>query len=157
MATWQYAVHLIPRRKLIQLFSDVPKSVDRETFNSTDWWNPEDRCPDYEAYISLFLKESQPWSKDIRAWGDEQGDYISVMSDSGHVLEVEARIDVRQLNKVFIENLCRFASTCDCLLLTEDSILVEADFNLLLHQIGQSKAYAFVSDPVGFLDKIRTG
>lgn len=105
----------------------------------------------------MFLKESQPWSKDIRAWGDEQGDYISVMFDSGHIVEVEARIDVRRLNKVYIENLCRFASTCDCLLLTEDSILVEAEFDLLLHQIRQSKAYSFVSDPVGFLDKIRSG
>lgn len=155
MATWQYVVHLIPRRKLIQFFSEVPKSVNRETFNCTDWWNHEDTCWDYEADISLFLKESQSWSKDIRAWGDEQGDYMSLMFESGHVVEVEARVDVRVLSKVFIENLCRFARTCDCLLLTEDSILLEADVDLLLHEIGQSKAYSFVSDPVRFLEKVR--
>ena len=114
-------------------------------------------CWDYEADISLFLKESRSWSKDIRVWGDEQGDYISLLFDSGQVVEVGARVDVRALSKVFIENLCRFARTCDCLLLTEDSILLEADVDRLIHQIGQSKAYSFVSDPVGFLEKVRKG
>ena len=155
MATWQYVVHFIPRRKVIQWFSEVPTSLDRETFNSTDWWDHEDVCREPEADISLFLKESRSWSNDIKVWGDEQGDYISLIFDSGQVVELEARVDVRALSKDFVENLCRFARTCDCLLFTEDSNLLQADVDLLLHHIGESRARSFVSDPVGFLGKIR--
>ena len=59
-------------------------------------------CGDYAADISSFLKESRSWNKDIRVWGDEQGNYISLMFESGQVAEVEARVDVRALSKVYI-------------------------------------------------------
>ena len=87
-------------------------------------------CREPEADIYLFLKENRSWSNDIKVWGDEQGDYISLMFERGQVVELEARVDVRALSKDFVENLCRFARTCDCLLFTEDSNLLQASVPL---------------------------
>ncbi len=38
MATWQDTLHLLPRQRIIQLFSDIPVSINRDIFDSTDWW-----------------------------------------------------------------------------------------------------------------------
>lgn len=155
MATWQFTVHLIPRTKLVQLFSEIPDFLDREIFDSINWWDEKDISQHYDSEIGSFLNESQSWSESIKIWGQEDSDHLSVLFDNGRVVEVEVRIDVRALNLVFVENVCSFARLCDCLLLTEGMALVEPEVDLLLHQIGKSNAFSFVSDPVEFLDKLR--
>jgi len=157
MATWQFTVHLIPRTSLDLLFpAGIPDSLDREIFDSTEWWK-EPLCQDYESEISSFLKEGKSWSESIRAWGEEDSDRLNLLFDNGHIAEVEVRIDVGKLDSRFLEDICTFAKLCDCLLMTEEFALIEPDVELLLDQIGKSNAWKFVSDPAGFLKKLGRG
>ncbi len=152
MATWQYYLHLIPRPALIGLFGSVPKYLDSDTFNDTDWWS-EYSCSDYEAALGSLLKESGSWSETIGNWGDDDGNFISVILEDGRVAEIGVRLDVRALDPNFVKGLCKFSRQCDCLFFTEDLKLMEPAPRLLLDEIVRSDAFAFVSDPVGFLKK----
>jgi len=157
MATWQFTLHLIPRTSLALLFpAGIPDSLGPEIFVSTEWWTAP-LWQDYESQISSFLKEGKSWSESIRMWGDEDSDRLNLIFDNGHIAEVEFRIDVGKLDLRFVENICTFAKLCDCLLLTEEFALIEPDVELLRHQIGNSNAWGFVSDPAEFLNNPRRG
>lgn len=152
MATWQYDLQLIPRSVLVGVFGSVPNQLDSDTFNDTDWWS-EHACPDYEAALGSLLKESESWSAGMRNWGDDDGNFISVFLEDSQIAEIGVRFDVRALDPDFVEGVCNFSKQCDCLFFTEDLKLIEPDPSLLLDEIGHSDAFAFVSDPVGFLNR----
>jgi hypothetical protein len=136
---------------VVHLFVEIPNSLDRETFDESDWWEDQLMCKDYQSIISSFLEEGVSWSKSLRLWGDLEKDCVSILMDNHRIVEVEIRIDVRRVNTSYVENICHFAKLCDCMLLTEDLNLIEPDGELLLRQIVHSKASKFVSDPVSFL------
>lgn len=77
MATWQYVVYLVPRAKLLELFSKIPDSLDPESFNSTELWDQQSIGQDLESRISSFIKKCPSWSENIKAWGDEEGDFVT--------------------------------------------------------------------------------
>lgn len=154
MATWQYDLQLIPRAKLVELFGEVSPRLDSETYEVTDWWSGQ-VCAGYDEVLARFLKEGGSWSEEIRNWGDEQGDFISVVYEENQVTEIRVRIDVRELNHEYLRILCDFARRYESLFLTEDLKLIEPDLNLLLRQIAESDAFAFVEDPATFLNSIK--
>lgn len=154
MATWQFDLHLIPRAKLIELYGEVPADLDRDTLDRHEWWTGESVA--YDEALNAFLNESTSWSEHFRNWGDEDGNCVCVILEDNEVAEIYARVDVRSLDRAFLENLSEFSRKRVCLFLTEDGKLIEPNVDLLLSEIAQSNALAFVSDPVGFLEKIKS-
>ena len=154
MATWQFDLHLIPRAKLIELYGEVPVDLNRATLDRHEWWSGE--AYDYDEALNVFLNESTSWSEQIRNWGDEQGNCVCVILEDNEVAEIYARVDVRSIDRAFLENLSEFSRERDCLFLTENGKLIEPEVDLLLREIVKSNAFAFVSDPIGFLNSIKS-
>lgn len=155
MATWQYSLHLIPRRAVEEIYPTVPLSLSREAFDEVEWWQQHQPPPNFTSLIEPFLAPRQHWSDMTRAWGVESGDSIEVSMESNRVAGIFARINVAQLDKDFVRQLVLFAAHCDALLLTEEGTLIAPDEAALSTLIKQSNAMRFVQDPQRFLAELR--
>ena len=155
MAAWQFDLHLIPRLKLLEVFTSIPDTIKRDVFDSVLWWGDFQPPTDYRSFISTFLDEDASWSKEILAWGDRDDNRVEVMLGRGDVAEIFIRVNVRELNLSFLEGIITFAKYCDCLLLTEEMKLLEPDLSPLTSEINQSAAQRYVADPIAFLNDLK--
>ena len=154
MATWQYDLHLIPRAKLIELFSTLPNRLDRDTFDQIEWWENEGRTiQDAELRLGTFLRPRSSWTERIKYWGKDDGDCVSVFVEGNRIAEIGVRINIQKLDSDFVENVCKFSKLYQCLLLTEQLRLIEPDRDSLLEEIANSDASAFVLDPTAYLNR----
>lgn len=156
MATWQFDLHLIPRSKLVELFGTVPTHLDQKSFDELLWWeNQGCSIDDMELSLGSFLRPRRSRTADIKCWGDEDGDCVSVIVDDHRIAEIAVRINVQTLDPEFIENVCTLSTLYKCVLRTERSKLIEPDRDLLLQEIAHSAAAAFVLDPIQYLKRLK--
>lgn len=157
MATWQFDFHLIPRKKLLALFGEMPSSLDEETFNTVEWWKDSPLPADYENIIASFLPGGKSWSPNLRMWGEEDGNRMDIFNDVGYMDSIFVRVDVRTHNDQFLEGIIKFADYIDAVIVTEEDRVIEPRLNALVIQILESNAYRFVKDPQEFFESIRKG
>jgi hypothetical protein len=157
MATWQFAIHLIPRSRLIELFDTVRDELDQETVDSVQWWQDLKLPADAESFLDSFSARGNHWHKETVMWGDIDSDHIEVSKAESGVVGVYARIDARERNDKFLNGLVGFAVKSDCVFwFPENERIVEPTFENLLSEISRSRAFQFVTDPVGFFKDLES-
>jgi hypothetical protein len=154
MATWQFDLHLVPRKTLQQCFEGIPQNISPEYFDKVDWWDLHQPKQNFRNTISLFLSEYKTWNEFLLSWGSEEGNRIDIDIDvNGKIEDVFIRIDVRELSKSFLENIIYLAKEWDCYLLVMETMkLIEPDITILLNQLDHSKANLFVTNPQRFFE-----
>jgi hypothetical protein len=158
VATWQFDSHLISRKKLVNLFGEVPSALDEEAFESVISWDGSPLPEDSEKVISSFSKEGKSWSPEIRMWGEESGNRIDLSFDAGRIDSIFVRVDVRNLSIQFLEGVITFSNYIDAVLLVmEDGGVIEPNLQTLVMRIKESNACRFVQDPRKFFENIRKG
>jgi hypothetical protein len=159
MATWQFDIDLLPRKQLLTLFGDVPSILNEGLLDTAAKWREQRLPTDCESRISKILPEDRSWSPQIRMWGEENGNRISlVYDDAGNRDAISVRIDVRNPNTQFFEDIVEFANSIDAVFLViEDFQILDPGVDSLVMRMNQSNAYRFVEDPNEFLESIRTG
>jgi hypothetical protein len=159
MATWQFDIDLLPRKQLVTMFGAVPTVLSEDLLDAAASWKEQLLPADWGSRISKFLPEAQSWSPQIRMWGEEDGDRLSVVYDDlGHAEGISVRIDARNPSQQFFEDLVEFANSIDAVFLVmEDFQLVEPGVDALVTRMNKSNACRFVEDPHEFLESIRNG
>lgn len=154
MATWQYAVELIPRRKVLELFTEIPPSMNEDVYEATEWWSSQQPSDDYETLLRSFAAPCSAWSEDVKCWGEEDGNRIDVLLKGKCVVEVSVRFDLRNLDDVFSRNVIDFAQRNGCVLLGESMEVIEPSVNALKSKLLSSDAARFVRDPALYLEGV---
>ncbi|MCM3872562.1 MAG: hypothetical protein ND895_17910 [Pyrinomonadaceae bacterium] len=151
MATWQFALYLLPRSRLLELYGAIPSKVDWDTFDTLEWWRGKKLSEEAEPFLDSFLGRGTHWHKETLMWGDIESDHVDISEDG----EVFARIDLRRGGDKFTGVLIDLAVKCNCLMwLPENEKLIEPELDILHGEIRGSGAFHFLSDPVGFLKSI---
>jgi hypothetical protein len=152
MAIWQYDIAAVPRVPITSVCGNVPTDVPPELFDSRNWWS-ETRGPD-ETELSALLPDSSSWSQSIKAWGPSDGNRIELHFDKGELFEVRILMDLREPSKQFLCAIVELAVRHDWAFWTEEARLLEANLDALLLDIRGSRAFSFVCDPSGFLERL---
>lgn len=156
MAIWQFKVLVIPESALRGKFGTIPVSLTRDLAERFDWWSDCQPPIAFTVAIDTMLPEIKSWSRKMRIWGDERGDAAVVCyDDRKNVIEIEFRIDVRQVSLSFIRGICEFAKRLECVLVTNANHLLAPDESLVLAAINNSTAKKYLEDPVSMLRDLK--
>ena len=84
--------------------------------------------------------------------GDFESDHVEISRAQGVITGLYARLDAREQNDNFWYGLVELALKCDCVFwFPENERIVEPTVEHLLTVIRESRAFHFVTDPLGFL------
>lgn len=150
MALWQWDVWLVPKKKAAELF-EVPKYMDLELFESTDWWSSVSKQELETFFDKSLCRYDTPWAKDTKSWGSDAGDRIELRVVDERVQDVVIRIDLRNLNLELLSSLVLFAQSKAFLFYAlETEKFIEPSLSELIEDIRQSRKMKFVRDPKAF-------
>ena len=142
--------------------SDLDKESDFEDAFTISWWL------DLNINLDVFLPllkafgEIQSWTQDsegLRRFGNTMTNDITVyFNDATKIVEeVNCRLDLRQLDKSFIDKIFSLAKQFDCLLMDRQGRLYQPLMTALFDTIKLSNANRFVGDPEQFLKDLSNG
>lgn len=182
MAIWQFHIYFIPRRSLIGKYGHIPAQPEMnkearadyiEKFNLNEapgfedaltiwWW--KNLNLDINLILPLLqqfgaLQEWTATCAGLRCFGDTEANDISVCFDheTKIVEELSCRLDLRQIDKEFIDKAISLATQFDCLLMDNQGRIYEPAIENLFEIIQLSNANRFVQDPKQFLDDLSKG
>ena len=180
MAIYQYNIDFFPRQSIVDKFGQIPTHLfidhdahekhwekdldadyDFEDALTIRWWEKvNSKFTDIEPLIDAFTKPIE-WSKkytDSRSYGDnDTNDIYFALTTEGFIDEFSCRIDLRSLDKRFIENLFKIALRLDCLIMDRKGNLFEPTFDKFVENVRLSNSFKFVNNPTDFLDKLASG
>lgn len=182
MAIWQFHIYLIPQKSLLNKYGKVPTQLIMDTNGWSDyihnadfdtepefedaltipWWlnlniNLTNILPLLEAFGAI-----QNWTQNadgLRSFGDTETSDISVcFNDTTKVVEeISCRLDLRQLDKRFIDKILSLATQFECLLMDRQGRLFKPSMEALFDAIKLTNANRFVADPEQFLNDLSKG
>jgi hypothetical protein len=182
MAIWQFHIYLIPKKSLLNKYGQIPTQLVMDTDGWSNYFQNSslDTEPEFEDALTIhwwldlninldsFLLllntfgDIQSWTQNadgLRSFGDTETNDISVCFDTTTktVQEVSCRLDLRQLDKSFIDKVFSLATQFDCLLMDRQGRLYQPSSAALLDTIKLSNANRFVGDPEQFLNDLSKG
>ncbi len=166
MAIYQYHLTVIPRQSILRHWDIIPVKVqvhDNPAFDEDDlinvkWWDKEQ--VDFGAFEKRILSfaDKVEWTKKFKdggSYGDNDTNDISIrMDETGQLAEFSFRIDLREIDKDFFNNVLTILKDLDTLLLDRQGNLFEPTHESLTDSIKKSNAFKFVTNPTDFLDKL---
>jgi hypothetical protein len=182
MAIWQFHIYFIPKKSLLNKYGQVPTQLVIYQEGWTDYFQNSnlEEAPDFEDALTIqwwidlnlnldnFLPQLKTFG-DVQCWtqnadglmsfGDTETNDISVCFDitTKIVEEVSCRLDLRQLDKSFIDKVLSLATEFDCLLMDRQGRLYQPSIIALFDIIKLSNANRFVDDPEQFLKDLSNG
>lgn len=182
MAIWQFHIYIIPKKSLLNKYRQVPTSLvmNKEGWNDYFQNFNLDTEPGFEDALTIhwwldlninlnnFLPLAttfggiQSWTQDadgLRSFGDvDSNDFSICFNDQTNMVEeVSCRLDLRQIDRSFIDKVISLAIQFDCLLMDKKGRLYEPSILALLEAIKLSNANRFVGDPEKFLNDLSKG
>jgi hypothetical protein len=182
MAIWQFHIYLIPKKSLLNKYGQIPTQLvmDKKGWNNYFQNADLDTQPDFEDALTIpwwvnlninldnflpLLKnfgDIQSWTQNtdgLRSFGNPDTNDISICFDNTTqiVEEVSCRLDLRQLDKSFIDKVLSLATQFDCLLMDRLGRLYQPSIAALFDTIKLSNANRFVGDPEEFLNDLSKG
>lgn len=165
MAIYQYHLTVIPRQTIQQHWNPIPDKVqyrDNPKFGddliNVNWWeNLNTDFDDIEKRIRPFADQVE-WTKRIermKTFGNNDTNDITISkTETGQFEGISIRIDLREIDRVFIDHVLTISKDLDCLLLDSQGNLFEPTHENLADKIKTSNAFKFVSNPTDFLRKL---
>jgi len=182
MAIWQFHIYIIPEKSLLNKYGQLPSKLAMEKegwndyFQNADldtepnfedaltihWWLDLNINVDNILPLLITFGDLQTWTQNadgLRSFGDTDTNDISVCFNNTTkiVEEVSCRLDLRQLDKSFIDKIILLATQYECLLMDRQGRLCQPTLNAFLEAIKLSNAKRFVGDPEEFLNDLSNG
>lgn len=179
MAVWQYRLTVIPKKALLDKYTELPEKlfIDHEGWNeywdnpsgkidddsTVNWWQDQKVCiEDIRNKVdSLLPRASWNDSKDCLIWKMEQKkeDIDCSIFFNRRTKELESfdfRIDVRNSNTSikFLKMILELCIERGFILMNTDGALIEPQKEKVFEDIKKSNAFKFVSDPKTFFKEI---
>jgi hypothetical protein len=149
MAIWHFRLVLIPELILRRRYGTIPDKIPREAVDFP-WRSQIAPQQGFEQWIDSFVPSLEPWP-DMRRWGFEHGNRVSVCyveGSSTKVEEIGITIDARHAPEELLEAFGNLASKLGCVFLTvHTGEIVQPDKSSLLRALKASTANRFLSDP----------
>ena len=165
MAIYQYHLTVIPRQTILRHWNPIPDKLqyrDNPEFGDDlinfNWWdNLNTDFDDIEKRIRTFADQVE-WTKrteGIKTFGNNDTNDITISkTELGQLEGVSFRIDLREIDKSFIDNVLTISKDLDCLLLDSQGNLFEPTHENLADKVKTSNAFRFVANPTDFLNKL---
>jgi hypothetical protein len=165
MAIYQYHVTVIPRQTILRHWNPIPNKVqyrDNPEFGddliNVNWWdNVNTDFDNIEKRIRTFADQVD-WTKrteGMKTFGNNDTNDITISkTDLGQFEGMLFRIDLREIDKRFIDNVIAISKDLDCLLLDSQGNLFEPTNENLADNIKTSNAFKIVTNPTDFLSKL---
>jgi hypothetical protein len=132
----------------------VPLTMTVDDLDGGSWWRDFKEADALKHDLSQLLPSAESWERDGRVWGDYEGDIFEVAHDRDQIIEVSARIDLRNLSLPYVANVTQLARRYDLLLVTEDRHILRPSFRELWAAIQRSSGFRFVQDPQKFVAEL---
>ena len=162
MAIWQYNIYLIPRKSLFNRYGQIVQNLNIDEALEIEWWR--DINVDIDRFLPILKQfgKIQGWtqySDSVRSFGEVEADDVSVTFDEKKqmVLEFHCRVDLRKIDREFLNKIFLLAKNFDCLLMDIQGKLFEPTFSAIGNSISLSNSNRFVQDPKLFLDDLGNG
>ena len=182
MAIWQFHIYFIPRQSLLDKYRHIPTELEMDKESWMDYFQNADleNEPEFEDALTIqwwlnlsldinkFLPllqqfgDMQGWTakaESIRSFGGTETNDITVCfgNKTRKVEEVSCRLDLRQIDKDFVNKVLSLATQFDCLLMDRQGRLFEPTLTALADTIRLSNAKRFVNNPRQFLEDLSSG
>lgn len=151
MAIWQYEIQL--KQKLQESVSRIGDShLDCEAGLKLP-------CPDADVirWLDSRFPRLPSWSDCVITWGEENGHRVQAAQEDMKLVELTARVDLRQPGVEFVRQLISLARMCDADWVTVNGTILQPTLSAFKEAILKSPSYRFVSDPHGFLAEASEG
>lgn len=112
---------------------------------------------EYRELLDAIVPRIRSWSRDVEWWGSEDGNRIDVLLERGWPTEGLIRVDLRELDIGFIDDVLRFAASVGFNLLDEDGHQIEPALGEFMLALRGSRAFRFVENPVRYMNRLRAG
>ena len=155
MASHQYTFQLIPEEEA--LMEMCLPSLEVTELWENNWWL--ERGLNYNK-LEHILNSSLPrieWTSkldDLKEFGNNETNDISISLKSNKVTSIHVRIDLRDIDSDFINVVFKIARDNECLLFDTDGQVYSPNRKLLKENISKSKAFQFVKNPEQFLNNL---
>jgi hypothetical protein len=182
LAIWQFHIYFIPRQSLVDKYGHIPRQLEMDKESWSDYFKNSDldTDPDFEDALTIHwwlnlnlnaddffallqqFGDVQEWTAStdsLRSFGDTETNDISVCFDSrtNKVQELSCRLDLRDIDRDFIDKVLSIATKFDCLLMDRQGRFFEPTIKALAETIQLSNARRFVTDPRQFLEDLSHG
>jgi hypothetical protein len=176
MAIWQFNLTLIPKSALISKYNCIPDElfIDKggwenhfakndleEAYNFEDaltinWWDKSIITISQLFPVLKNIPQSQSDIDGLKYFGDADTNNIciSLKENTNQIDEVSCRIDLRKLDKNFINSVFSLARQFDCLLMDRKGRLFEPTRDDLIERVKLSNSYRFITNPEKFLNDL---
>lgn len=165
MAIHQYHVTVIPRKTLLRHWNPIPNKVQYrgnpkfgDDLINVNWWeNLNTNFSDIEKIIRSFADQVEQTKSTggMKTFGNNETNDITISkTELGHLEDISFRIDLREIDRSFVDNVLTISKTLDCLLLDSQGNLFEPTHENLTGNIKTSNAFRFVTNPTDFLNKL---
>jgi hypothetical protein len=139
MAVWQFEIALEPDRQPPGSNGNHPGPESGRLFVRDD--------SEILRKIEGILPRRDSWSEDLILWGDEDGNRLHAGLEAGRIVELTARIDLRQPPGSFPAQLVELAQYCGAWFSTGDGPPIPPDLHSLSDAVRHSDAFRFALDP----------
>ena len=162
MAIWQFNIYFIPRQTLLDKYGQILTELEYDDALTIHWWHNLNLVTNKLLPLLQQFGDLQEWTsrtEGLRSFGDSEANDISICYDNktDKVEELSCRIDLRQIDKNFIDKVFSIATQFDCLLMDSEGRLFQPSVAALADSIQLSNAKRFVTDPGKFLDDLSKG
>ena len=144
------------------MYGQVLTELEYEDALTIHWWH--NLYLDTNKILPLLqqfgnLQEWTSRTEGLRSFGDTEANDISICYDNktDKVGELSCRLDLRQIDKNFVDKIFSIATQFDCLLRDSKGRLFQPTVAALADSIQLSNAKRFVTDPRQFLDDLSKG
>ena len=162
MAIWQFNIYFIPRQTLLDKYGQLPTELEFEDALTIHWWLNLNLDTNKILPLLHQFGDMQEWTsrtEGLRSFGDTKANDISICYDNktDKVEEISCRLDLRSIDKHFVDKVFSIARQFDCLLMDVKGRLFQPSVAELADSIQLSNAKRFVTDPRQFLDDLSKG
>ncbi|GBF05631.1 hypothetical protein DAERI_050140 [Deinococcus aerius] len=84
-------------------------------------------------------------------YGEPSQDDIQVDYEGGRVVEIQARLDLRNPNTALLRAIVEATAAAEAVFVSSEERVFEAEWNAVVAEILASRAARFVHDPMGYL------
>ena len=150
MALWQFTLDLIPSSAAKVNGVDAIQ-MTREQLDEIEPEIPTQKKASLFQRLDALLSEKEPWSPDLRIWGDEKSHDVQIWLEGGRIESFQLRLDVANPSFPIIDGMCSLARDLQCVFAAREGAIIQPSAEAIARAVMQSPAMRFVRDPEGFI------
>ena len=155
MAVWQFDIELMPNPVVASAPRCIDAAITKDGLDTSDWWLPHQPRRDYQSVIATLFAPLDSWCADLYRWGNEDNVLVEALTESGQVVGIGVRIDVRNTDHRSLSMMIDLVEKLDChICVMETRKIAPPTLDSLLPHIAESRAVQFARDPRGFIEKL---